>query len=136
VRDDVDRLRRRIDDLIDDLEAEDITIQVLRQGPWTKHMLEQLWSSVDHLSGIQALFEVTAENQNQMVLFSQVRARSGLSPRQQANEHARMSRISTELFGRQTWPIENRQGSKQESGIAEMQYRMGATVAGWWRDLV
>lgn len=132
---DVDALRRRLSDLLSDLEGTE-AVQIPRQGRWTKPDVEALWEKVHHLPGVCALFEVTAEHPNEAVKFTAVLARSGLDEVQQRNEHARMSRVTSELFGEKRWPIENWQGSTDAtSGRAEMLYRMGATVAAWWEDI-
>jgi hypothetical protein len=64
-----------------------------------------------------------------IIRFTDLIARSGLDPQQQRNEHGRLSRVATDLFGEKRWPIENWQGR------AEMLYRMGGTVAAWWRKI-
>ncbi|MDQ6947253.1 MAG: hypothetical protein M3256_13520 [Actinomycetota bacterium] len=122
-----DQLNLLESQLIDD----DTWIQVPRQGPWRRAMLHQLWPGVSHLPGVQALFATTSSAPNGVVAFSEIVRASGLEPRQQANEHARLSRVTHDLFKRKTWPIENWQHAD-----GEMRYRMGATIAGWWRELV
>lgn len=92
--------------------------------------------SSKHLPGVRALFEVTASHPNDAVTFSRVIAKSGLKDIQQRNEHARLSRISAELFCHKQWPIEAWQGSpKPGNGTAEMLYRMDRTVGNWWTEL-
>lgn len=107
------------------------TIQVPRQGPWRRDMLEELWPQVRHLKGVVSLFALTAANAPDAVTYHEVLEASGLSDRQQGNEHARLSRVTRELFGRKTWPIQNWQDHRD--GV--MRYRMGATVADWWHTL-
>lgn len=83
-----------------------------------------------------ALFEACASRPDEMVRYRDVLAASGLDAVQQKNEHARLSRITGELFGDKRWPIENWQGSPVEAGgPAEMVYRMPATIASWWREI-
>ena len=109
-------------------------VQVPRQGRWTKNRLNTFWTSVEHLPGVQALFATAAATPNQTVTFKDVLARSELGERQQRSEHARMTRIARELFNDKSWPIENFQGPPTEHG-AQMVYRMGETVAGWWQEI-
>ena len=133
---DLDSVRSRLVDLLADMDRSADSIQVPRQGRWTREMVATLWENVRHLNGVRALFEVTAENPNTAVTFTDVLARSGLSEQQQRNEHSRLSRVAAELFGEKRWPIENWQGSTPRSGgKAEMLYRMSGTVAAWWIEL-
>ncbi len=142
IRAEVVHLRKMVEDLhsslsalVDDLDGSD-AVQVPRQGRWTRTMLSQLWPRVSHLPGVRALFSATAAAENQPVTFSEVLKQSGLTEQQQRNEHARMTRVTRELFGSKTWPIEAWQGSPQTGGgPAEMVYRMGGTVARWYRML-
>lgn len=130
----IDRTKDRLRQILDELDNEG-AIRIRRQGTWTKAMVEQLWREVVHLPGVAALFEVCAEHPGEDVTYSAVLARSGLDPMQQKNEHARLSRVATELFGDKRWPIENWQGPLTSAGgKAEMIYRMPAEVAAWWRD--
>ncbi len=96
-------------------------------------MLAQTWERVHDLPGVRALFEITASRPGQVVTFSELIAHSGLAEKQ-GNEHARLSRVTNEMFGEKRWPIENWQGSPGPNG-AEMRYRMPATIAEWLRDL-
>lgn len=106
------------------------TVDLGRQGIWTKGEVAALWERSKHLPGVRALFEITASRVGDRVTFSELIAYSGLDSRQQSNEHARMSRIAADLFGSKRWPIENWQGS-----AGEMIYRMRGEVAAWWRDI-
>lgn len=106
------------------------TVDLGRQGTWTKGEVATLWEKSQHLPGVRALFEVTANHAGERVTFSELIAYSGLDAKQQANEHARMSRIAAELFGGKRWPVENWQGS-----AGEMIYRMTSEIAVWWRQI-
>lgn len=131
---DLEVMKQRFGHLLAQLDG--AAVQVRRQGLWTRPMLEQLWSAVRHLDGIRALFELTAATPGQPITFSRVIARSGLAERRQRNEHARMSRVSAELFGATRWPIEAWQGPPHgPEGKAEMLYLMDETVAIWWRAI-
>lgn len=126
---------QRLQDALAVLDGDE-TVQVPRQGAWRRGMLAELWPRVRHLPGVRALFEVCASRPDQTVRYSDVLAASGLDALQQKNEHARLSRITGELFGDKRWPIENWQGSPVEpDGPAEMIYRMPATIAGWWHEI-
>jgi hypothetical protein len=106
------------------------TVDLGRQGTWTKGEVATLWGKCKHLPGVRALFEITASRVGERVTFSELIAHSGLDAKQQSNEHARMSRIAADLFGGKRWPIENWQGS-----AGEMIYRMTAEIAVWWREI-
>jgi len=128
---DLDIMRARLQGLLLDSGA---SVLVPRQGSWTQQEVIDLWNRVSHLAGIRALFEVTSERAGESVAFSEVLERSGLTERQQRNEHARMSRLAAELFGEKRWPIENWQGPPQTTtGREEMLYRMHPDIAAWWR---
>lgn len=129
---DLEIMRARLEVLL--LDSGD-SVLVPRQGRWTQQEVVDLWSRVSHLTGIRALFEVTSERAGESVTFSEVLERSGLTERQQRNEHARMSRLAAELFGAKRWPIENWQGPPQTTtGREEMLYRIHPTIATWWKD--
>ena len=133
--DDAEGMAARLRQVLAELDTED-AVEVARQGRWTRSMLGQLWRHVDHLPGVRALFEETAGRPTDVVSFDDIVQRSGLSDQQQRNEHARLSRVSSELFGEKRWPIQNWQGPvRPATGRAEMLYRMGPTVAMWWREL-
>jgi len=131
---DLDTARARAVALLEDLDGSD-AMEVPRQGRWTKAPLSQLWDKVRHLPGIVALFAETAAHPGEAVTFSAVTAHSGLSSMQQRNEHARMSRVTAEIFGTKRWPIENWQGPAGPTGHSEMLYRMDPAIAEWWKDL-
>jgi hypothetical protein len=112
-------------------------VQVPGEGAWTPAMLAQLWAAVNHLPGVVALFELTSSRPNEVFTFTELLEYSKLDPQQQSNEHARLSRLSRQLFGQKTWPIQNWQGSDKADGTrGQMQYRMGGSVAAWWAHLV
>lgn len=133
--DEVEAMTTRLRPVLSELDSTD-AIQVPRQGSWTKALIDRLWGHVDHLPGVRALFEATAARPNEVVSFDQILQRSGLSKRQQRNEHARLSRVASELFREKRGPIQNRQGPVRETtGRAEMLYLIGGTVAGWWEEV-
>lgn len=115
-----DALRRSLDAQLSDLDGQ--YVQVPSSGRWTKPMVAQLWDASQHLPGVRALFKVTAARPNETVLFDDVLARSGLTPKQQGNEHA--SRLAFELFETTFWPIQTWQGSGSGGSRAQMNYRM------------
>lgn len=126
--DQIEELTRQLREL---LTSDQDAVVVPGQGTWRRDMLEALWPRVQHLRGVRALFSLTAERASSVVAFPELVDRSQLSDRQQANEHARLSRLTRELFGQKTWPIENWQSSRD--GL--MHYRMDKTVAGWWSEI-
>ena len=131
--DDTNRVTQHLTALLAQIDGGDEAVVVPGQGTFTRSGFVTLVNNVAHLDGIRALFDVTAEHAGQTVLFSEVTARSGLSPKQQGNEHARMSRVASDLFGQRIWPVTCWQGPVAESGVAEMCYRMDPRVAEWWK---
>jgi hypothetical protein len=130
----IEAMRQRFAHLLADIEGT-IGVQVPNQGRWTKDDVAALWTGVRHLQGAAALFEVTARHPNEAIAFDDVLAASGLTDQQQRSHHARISRISTGLFGGPRWPIQNWQGQPRHDGKAPMLYRMGGTVAEWWHEI-
>jgi hypothetical protein len=131
----LDLARRRFTELLAEIDGL-VGVQIPRQGRWTPSMLEELWATVEHLPGVRALFELTAEHPNGVVTFDQIRERSGLTSLAQRNEHAALGRMANRLFGEKRWPIENWQGAPPHGGRAVMQYRMTATISEWWTRIV
>lgn len=132
---DAESLRTKLTGLLAEIEGTE-TIDLGRQGLWTKAQVALLWSRVNHLPGVQALFAATAERPDEKVTFTEILQRSGLPERQQSNEHAALSRISTQLFKEKRWPIENSQGGIDgTTGKAEMLYWMDSRVAEWWLEI-
>ncbi len=133
---DVESLNAKLNGLLAAIDGTDTAVDLGRQGLWTKAQVALLWSKVNHLPGVRALFEATAERPDEKVTFTEILQRSGLPERQQSNEHAALSRISAQLFKGKRWPIENSQGgSDSTTGKAEMLYWMDSRVATWWRDI-
>jgi len=131
----LDALRQRFVDVLAAIDGHVEGVQVPGQGHWTEAKVEALWVGVRHLEGARALFEATAEHPNEAVPFERIRARSGLSDKHQRNHHARISRVAADLFGEPRWPIQNWQSTPGPDGKAVMHYRMGSTVAEWWRNV-
>lgn len=132
---DLESLRGRLTGLLEEIEGTE-TIDLGNQGLWTKAQVALLWSKVDHLPGVQALFAATAEHPGEKVTFTEILQRSGLAQSQQSNEHAALSRISAQLFKEKRWPIENSQGGvNSATGKSEMLYWMDSRVAAWWREI-
>jgi hypothetical protein len=134
---DAESLLTRLTAVLADIDGDAESIHLQRQGRWTPEMVATLWPKVTHLDGVRALFTLTAERPDQAITFTELIARSGLPEQQQRNEHARLSRITAELFGEKRWPIENWQGNAPTAGgKAEMMYRMSGTVAAWWHRAI
>ncbi|MFE1294038.1 hypothetical protein [Streptomyces sp. NPDC058731] len=133
---DTESLNVKLNGLLAEIDGTATAVDLGRQGLWTKAQVELLWHKVNHLSGVRALFEATAERPDEKVTFTEILERSKLPERQQRNEHAALSRISAQLFKEKRWPIENSQGgSDSTTGKAEMLYWMDSRVAAWWRDI-
>lgn len=126
--DEIEKLTQELRELL--RSGEDVVL-VHGQGNWRADMLALLWPRVAHLQGVRALFELCAARSPEDVTFAQLVARSGLSERAQANEHARLSRVTRELFTKKAWPIENWQDTRD--GI--MHYRMDPVIARWWLEV-
>ncbi|MFD8767137.1 hypothetical protein ACFV03_51045 [Streptomyces mirabilis] len=133
---DLESSKTKLMGVLAEIDGTDTAIDLGRQGLWTKAQVALLWSRANHLPGVRALFEATAERPNEKLTFSEILQRSGLAERQQSNEHAALSRISGQLFNEKRWPIENSQGGTDSAtGKAEMLYWMDSRVAAWWRDI-
>ncbi|MFF4960208.1 hypothetical protein ACFY2Z_24655 [Streptomyces sp. NPDC001222] len=131
-----DSLREKLNGLLAEIDGTESAIDLGRQGLWTKAQVALLWDKANHLPGVRALFEATAERPGEKVTFTEILERSKLPGRQQSNEHAALSRISAQLFKEKRWPIENTQGSSDSAtGKAEMLYWMDSRVAAWWREI-
>jgi hypothetical protein len=134
---DVESLNTKLHGLLGEIDGTDTAVDLGRQGLWTKAQVALLWSKTNHLPGVRALFEATAERPGEKVTFTEILQRSGLPERQQSNEHAAFSRISAQLFKEKRWPIENSQGSSDSTtGKSEMLYWMDNRIATWWRDIM
>lgn len=127
---------KHIDDLTlmlakwrEEIISEEDSVEVPGQSLWRPSMIEQLRPIIMHLKGVVALLDATSENPETAVTYQQVLSRSGLSDTQQRNEHARLTRISLELFGVRTWPIE----AWQDASDGVMRYRASGLVAKWWQ---
>ncbi|MEV5864834.1 hypothetical protein AB0L83_34725 [Streptomyces sp. NPDC052071] len=134
---DVEAVKEKLTGLLAEIDGTASSVSIPRQGLWTKEQVGLLWGRASHLTGVHALFQTTAEQAGTTVTFTSLIERSGLDERQQRNEHARLSRLASELFGEKRWPIENWQGGyNTHSGKSEMLYRMDPQIAEWWLTLV
>jgi hypothetical protein len=127
---DVTALQERLTNLLADLDGTEKAVNLGRQGRWTYADVERIWTKSKHLAGVRALFEITAAKPGETVTYAELLERSGLDEQQQRVEHARLSRIATDLFGEKRWPIDNWQGGRDEK-----LYRMDPQIAEWWNDL-
>ena len=131
VRKALDNIRAELDAIERALDDDRPPMQVPGQGQWRFSMLETLLQHVEHLPGVMHMLDLAAERSPDAITIDEVRAASRLDRRQQANEHARLSRVTKELFGKTTWPVQ----AWQEARDGKMHYRMGTTVAEWWHEL-
>jgi hypothetical protein len=129
----IDAIEQLLADMRADLQVEDEleedSVEIPRQGTWRRRMLADLYPNIEHRPGVMALLDVAAENSPNQVPYGQVRARSGLSDRDQRNDHAALSTTTARLFPAKTWPLECWQASE------EMMYRMPVKIAAWWQEL-
>jgi hypothetical protein len=130
----IDALEQMLHDLRNDVladeEAGGEAVDLGRQGTWRFGMLSELLPHIEHLSGVTALLDLTAERSPEVVTFSEVLERSGLSEKQQGGDHSRLSWATRRLFGAKAWPLECWQAAD-----GAMHYRMPTTIAGWWRTI-
>lgn len=54
---DVEALRDKLNSLLADIDGTETAVDLGRQGLWTKAQISLLWSRVNHLPGVRALFE-------------------------------------------------------------------------------
>ena len=122
-------LRDLRNDVLTDDRGADEMVEIPGQGTWRRSMLVELRPKIHHLRGVVALLDLAAERAPQQVTYADVLARSGLSDREQRNDHTRLSWVTKKLFGKKKWPVE-----WQQAGNGEMRYRMHADVARWWQE--
>jgi hypothetical protein len=134
-------LLRRLDameQLLQDMRSEiladetgaDEVVQVPRQGAWRRQMLTELYPHIEHLKGVLALLDATAERAPEEVSYEEIKRRSGLNDRQQRSNHSALTRTANQILGQKTWPVTWRQTSD-----GAMRYWMPARMADWWREL-
>jgi hypothetical protein len=130
----IDAMEQLLRDLRADVLAGDEpsteVVDVGRQGSWHFRNLEDLYPSIEHLAGVTALFDLAAERSPEIVTFREVLARSGLSEREQSNDHMRLSWATKRLLGKKRWPVDNWQAAD-----GEMHYRMPTQIAQWWQTI-
>jgi len=120
----------RADVMTNESEPEEQVIVSDRQGTWTRTKLETLYPRVEHLTGVMALFDLTAELAPSPVSYQEVLRRSGLTDQEQRNDHSRLSWAAKELFGNKRWPVD-----WQQPASGDLRYRMPAKIAQWWLAL-
>jgi hypothetical protein len=130
----IDAMEQMLRDLRNDVlageEADGEVVDLGRQGTWRFGMLAELLPHIEHLPGVMALLDLTAERSPEVVTFSEVLERSGLPEKQQSGDHSRLSWAARRLFDRKTWPLDCWQAAN-----GEMHYRMPTAIAGWWRTI-
>ena len=129
----IDAMEQMLRDLRNDVLAEDRQdgefVEIGRQGSWSLKMIQDLYPLIEHMPGVIALFDLSAERAPDIVTFREVLNRSGLSEKQQSGDHARLSWVTKRLFdGEKKWPLETWQAADGES-----HYRMPTRIAQWWR---
>lgn len=132
----IDAIEQMLRDLRNDVLADDEpdteSIDMGRQGVWTRRDLQDLYPSIEHLMGAMALLDLATERSPEIVTFREVVARSGLTDKEQASDHSRLSWATKRLFGseRGRWPVDNWQAAD-----GEMHYRMPTLMARWWQEI-
>jgi hypothetical protein len=99
-------------------------------GAWQRPMLVELYPHIEHLQGVLALLDVTAEHAPEPVSYEEVKLRSGLTDRQQRNDHAALTLAAKKAFGRRTWPV-----AWQQTSEGAMRYWMPSRMATWWKEI-
>jgi hypothetical protein len=108
-------------------------IEVEGQGPWDLEMIVKLKRTI-HLSAARALLDAVASASPQEVSMRAVARDKDLEPNRLRAQMGALSKLTTKLFGRRTWPISVRYGDEPDaSGVAS--YRMDRQIADWWTNL-
>jgi hypothetical protein len=130
----IDAIEQQLQDMrteiVTDDAAEEEIVEVANQGPWRRQMLEKLYPHIEQLPGVIALLDLTAEHAPEYVPYEEVKRRSGLTDRQQRNDHAALTRMATKVLGQRTWPV-----AWQQTAAGPMRYWMPVRMAAWWREL-
>jgi hypothetical protein len=111
-------------------EAEAETVVVANQGEWTREMIERLRRPLAAYPAAVALLDLAAENPDQTIRYPSVVDRAGIPERQVRAELGAMTKLSSRLFGRKTWPLR----AWQAPGDGVMSYVMPSKIADWWLD--
>lgn len=111
-------------------EGEAETVVVPHQGEWTREMLERLRHHLAAYPAAMALLDLAAENADQTIRYPSVVERAGIAERQVRAELGAMTKLSSKLFGRKTWPLR----AWQAPGDGVMSYTMPRKIAEWWLD--
>ena len=117
-------------EVLEDGAAEEEVVQVTGQGAWQRSTLAELYPHVEHLHGVLALLDLTAEHAPEPVAYEEVKRRSGLTDRQQRNDHAALTLATKKVFGRRTWPV-----AWQQTSEGAMRYWMPVRMATWWNEI-
>ncbi|MEX0754705.1 MAG: hypothetical protein WD556_06240 [Actinomycetota bacterium] len=106
------------------------TVAVANQGEWTREMVERLRRPLAAYPAAVALLDLAAENPDKTVRYPSVVDRAGIPERQVRAELGAMTKLSSRLFGRKTWPMR----AWQAPGDGVMSYQMPGKIAEWWLD--
>lgn len=117
-------------EVLEDSAADEEVVQVTGQGAWQRSTLAELYPHVEHLRGVLALLDLTAEHAPEPVTYEEVKRRSGLTDRQQRNDHAALTLAAKKAFGRRTWPV-----AWQQTSEGAMRYWMPVRMATWWNEI-
>jgi hypothetical protein len=101
-----------------------------RQGEWSERMVRWLKPRIKHWEGAATLFEMAAEQPDEVIDYEDVVVRANMPEVQVRNELAALSRLTSREFGKKMWPLE----VWQKRATGKMQYRMPPIVAEWWRS--
>jgi len=130
----IDAMEQQLQDMrrevLEDSAAKEEVIQITGQGAWQRPMLVELYPHIEHLRGVLALLDLTAEHAPEPVYYEEVKRRSGLTDRQQRNDHAALTLAAKKAFGRRTWPV-----AWQQTSEGATRYWMPARMATWWKEI-
>jgi len=110
-----------------DASAMDLAV-VEGQGTWSPDMVTLLQDNLTSTT-VRTAIDLLASRPGQVVPFDDLLGATGLRSEQLRAELAALSKLTSRLFGRKTWPMVARQGM---AGGSTMAYRMPATIAEWW----
>lgn len=102
-------------------------VVVTGQGDWTDRMVLQAAAAVQTYRGAAKLLEMVAKSAPKAVGFTAACEAEGLEAKQLRAELGALSKLTSRLFGRKSWPM-----SVRYNGQGEAQYSMDPQVAEWW----
>jgi hypothetical protein len=98
-----------------------------RQGDWRNSMIDKLRKEI-HLRAVIRLLDALAEAAPEEVLMQDfVAANPDIESNTLRAQMGAFTKLSSRLFGRQTWPFSVRYGDQGQAF-----YKMSTEIADWW----